>query len=199
VRSARDNHNNTTQPAREIAGSLGWMQMQTPRRVSVDVSAAARFALLFFPPSSRSISAHVRTAAAGLRPRRIRLSAADPPGYQTPAQKKVRLSPSQLAAVPARPLAGGFFFFAPWNNQRGRAVCLVFTAAVQNPGAVPVLVHYQYQARRIRVIFSTGILCVYAISPVEMWLWPCSYAECDDVLPTPKKKVHTSRNTVVRI
>lgn len=129
MRSARDNnHNNTTQPAREIAGSLGCDAMQPPRRVSVDVSAAARFALLyFFLPLEASAHTYLQRLPACVLGGRSALICrrADPPGYQTPAQKKVRLSPpSQLAAVPARPLAG-VPPPPPWNNQRGRAVCLL--------------------------------------------------------------------------
>jgi hypothetical protein len=122
--------------------------MQPPRRVSVDVSAAARFALLYFFSSSGSISAHVPTAAAGLRPRRIRLSAADPPGYQTPAQKKVRLSPpSQLAAVRlSRHGHSPGFFFPPGTTSAGARSVYCGRAKA---GAGAVLVHYHCQARRV--------------------------------------------------
>lgn len=127
MRSARDNHNNTTQPAREIAGSLGCDAMQPPRRVSVDVSAAARFALLyFFLPLEASAHTYLQRLPACVLGGRSALICrrADPPGYQTPAQKKSPL----ITTVAARSCPGtatGRVFFAPWNNQRGRAVCLL--------------------------------------------------------------------------
>lgn len=160
MRSARDNnHNNTTQPAREIAGSLGCDAMQPPRRVSVDVSAAARFALLyFFLPLEASAHTYLQRLPACVLGGRSALICrrADPPGYQTPAQKKVRLSPpSQLAAVPARPLAGGFFSLEQPARARG-----LFTAAVQKPGPVPYSYTTNYQARRVRVHFPT-VSCAF--------------------------------------
>jgi hypothetical protein len=151
VRSARDNHNNTTQPAREIAGSLGCDAMQPPRRVSVDVSAAARFALLyFFLPLEASAHTYLQRLPACVLGGRSALICrrADPPGYQTPAQKKVRLSPpSQLAAVRlSRHGHSPGFFFPPGTTSAGARSVYCGRAKA---GAGAVLVHYHCQARRV--------------------------------------------------
>lgn len=142
--------------------------MQPPRRVSVDVSAAARFALLyFFLPLEASAHTYLQRLPACVLGGRsaVRSSAlicrrADPPGYQTAAQKKVRLSPpSQLAAVPARPLAG---VPPPHPGTTSAGARSVYCGRAKAGGGA-VLVHYQLPGASRTSTFSYGLLCVYAV------------------------------------
>lgn len=167
--------------------------MQPPRRVSVDVSAAARFALLyFFLPLEASAHTYLQRLPACVLGGRSALICrrADPPGYQTPAQKKVRLSPpSQLAAVPARPLAG-VPPPPPWNNQRGRAVCLLRPCKSRGRCRTRTLpttrrVAYEYIFLRSPVRLRGEVVMTVLVRRVR-----CCAAN------TNKKKVQTNRNTV---
>jgi hypothetical protein len=135
--------------------------MQPPRRVSVDVSAAARFALLyFFLPLEASAHTYLQ---------RLPACALGGYGYLPPTHPAIRRPrrkksayhhrrSSQLSACPGTATRRGFFFPL---EQPARARGL-FTAAVQKPGAVP----YSYTPTTRRVAYEyifLRFLCVYAV------------------------------------